>query len=997
MKSSPRLRGFAPLFSARAAILAAAWLATPLHAQRMELADPTASAVTVESVDIKTDVTGRIAVTTFDLIFRNPNPRVLEGTFALPLLDGQTVVRFGLDLNGTVREAVPVEKVQGRVVFEEIERRRIDPALLEKTAGNNYRARVFPLPPHGTRRIVIAYQEDVGRGAGDTTYRLNLDFPDRLKKFRLALTAFTAGAPARVRTTLGLDLPAWRDGKFFELERTDFAARGLLELTLPPAERPRVLTGRRGADDYFYAEAPVAVSPRPRPVPKVVGLLWDSSGSGRDRDHAREFAVLDAWFATLDNVEVRLVRLRDQAESPASFAVRHGHWKSLRRELERTAYDGATSLDGLHDDPAVDEWLLFSDGLINYGTTPASAQLPLHGPVHTLLASPSADPTWLRALAARQNGEFVNLLELAAAPAAARLRSQSPRVLRVSYDPQEAAEVFPESGATVTSGPLVVTGLLRAAHATVQLRIGTGESDAQTIEVAVQAGENPSPLAARGWAVSKIAHLSLAPTANRADLRRTSRDFGIVTADTSLIVLETVADYVRYDIEPPDELRREWTAQRGTLADNRNKSRDHHLETVVRAYRDRTDWWEKSFPKDPPPAHRDTAPKNVPSSSLSAPAAPAPTGTGDGDVVMLSQFTVSSDRAASFGAQSIAGARVRARAETSGAARGGATSTAQTGSSEGVITLQRWSPHTGYLDHLHRAAADDVYSVYLEERVRHERQPGFFLDVANFFFDRGDADLGRRILSNLAELQLEDVALLRVLAHRLTQADRADLALPIFERVLALRPDEPQSRRDLALACADLKHYQRAVDLLWEVVSQTWSPRFPQIELIALGELNALAASCGKTLDLSNVDPRLRKNLPVQTRVVLTWDANDCDIDLWVSDPNAETAIYSNPLTYQGGRMSSDFTAGYGPEEFLLRDPKPGKYRAKINYYGDRRQTALGPVTAQIRLITGFGTPGQQEKRLTVRLEDQRQTLDVGSFVIAPAPRKLASAAAKGD
>lgn len=1013
MKSSLRLRGFAPLFSGRPLALTAACLATALHAQRMEIADTSASAVIVESVAIKTEVTGRIAVTTFDLIFRNPNNRVLEGTFALPLLDGQTVVRFGLDLNGTLRDAVPVEKVKGRVVFEEIERRRVDPGLLEKTAGNNYRARVFPLPAHGTRRIVIAYQEDVVRGAGDAAYRLNLDFPDRLKKFRLALTAFTTGTPAQVRTTLDLDLPAWRDGKFFELERTDFSARGILELTLPPAERPRVLTGRRAADDYFYAEAPVAISLRPRPVPKTLGLLWDSSGSGRDRDHTREFALLDAWFATLGNVDVRLVRLRDQAETPAPFTVRTGNWKSLRRELERTAYDGATSLDGLKDDPAVDEWLLFSDGLINYGTTPASAPLPLHGPVHALLASASADPTWLRALAARQKGEFVNLLELAAAPAAARLRAQYPRVLRVSYDPQEAAEVFPEPGATVTAGPLVVTGQLRAVRATVQLRIGTGESDAQTIAVAVAAGENPSPLAARGWAVSKIAQLSLAPTANRADLRRTSRDFGIVTADTSLIVLETVADYVRYDIEPPDELRREWTAQRGTITDNRTKSRDQHLETVVRAFQDRVAWWEKSFPKDTPPATRDAAPKNArveslapdtatfqgaPSLSLSAPAAPAPVGSGEEGVVMLSPFSVSSDRAMSFSAQAITGARLSARTSTAGAVRGGAAHPGATpGSAEGVITLQRWSPNTGYLNHLNRAAEDDAYSVYLEERVRHERQPGFFLDVANFFFDRGDASLGRRILSNLAELQLEDVALLRVLAHRLTQADRADLALPIFERVLALRPDEPQSRRDLALACADLKRYQRAVDLLWEIVAQPWSPRFPQIELIALGELNAIAASCGETLELGNVDPRLRKNLPAQTRVVLTWDANDCDIDLWVSDPNAETAIYNHPLTYQGGRMSSDFTGGYGPEEFLLRDPKPGKYRAKINYYGDRRQAALGPVTAQVRLITGFGTPTQQEKRLTVRLEDQRQTLDVGAFVIAPAPKKLASAGAKSD
>ena len=61
----------------RFAFLAVSLLAVPLRAQRMELTDATAAAVTVESADIRSEVTGRIAVTTFDLIFRNPNGRVL--------------------------------------------------------------------------------------------------------------------------------------------------------------------------------------------------------------------------------------------------------------------------------------------------------------------------------------------------------------------------------------------------------------------------------------------------------------------------------------------------------------------------------------------------------------------------------------------------------------------------------------------------------------------------------------------------------------------------------------------------------------------------------------------------------------------------------------------------------------------------------------------------------------------------------------------------------
>ena len=278
--------------------------------------------------------------------------------------------------------------------------------------------------------------------------------------------------------------------------------------------------------------------------------------------------------------------------------------------------------------------------------------------------------------------------------------------------------------------------------------------------------------------------------------------------------------------------------------------------------------------------------------------------------------------------------------------------------------------------------AAERYGTYLEERDDHLREAGFYLDVADVFFSEKSPTLGLRILSNLAELQLEDAPLLRVLGYRLVQAGHPELALPLFERVLKIRGEEPQSRRDLALVCAELEQYQRAVDLLWEVVDRPWDDRFPDIELIALGELNAIVATCGEQLDLSRVDVRLRQNLSVGLRVILTWDADNCDIDLWVDDPNGERAIYSHPLTAQGGRMSRDFTGGYGPEEFLLRRPTPGKYTVRQSHYGDRRNTSLGPVTAQMRLITNFGTPAEKEQRLTVRLNENKDTLVIGSIQI---------------
>ncbi len=148
------------------------------------------------------------------------------------------------------------------------------------------------------------------------------------------------------------------------------------------------------------------------------------------------------------------------------------------------------------------------------------------------------------------------------------------------------------------------------------------------------------------------------------------------------------------------------------------------------------------------------------------------------------------------------------------------------------------------------------------------------------------------------------------------------------------------------------RQYQQAIDTLYEVVVKPWHGRFPDVEIITLAELNAIIATRGAKLDVSRIDPRLIKNLPLDLRVVLTWDADNTDIDLWVTDPNGEKAFYGHQLTYQGGRMSLDFTGGYGPEEFSLKRAKPGKYKVEAQYFGDRRQTVTGPTTLQVKLAT---------------------------------------------
>lgn len=987
-----------------------------VQAQRMALSDSSAEPVVIESAAVSMEVTARFAVTTFDLVFRNPNSRQLEGVFDFPLLEGQSVIRFGLDIDGHLREAVPIEKQRGRVVFEEIERRRVDPGLLEQTVGNNYRARVFPLPAGGTRRIVIAYQEEVQRTErGESPYRLALDLAGRLKRFSLDLAIHAeTKATADIHTTLPLEFPAWTDSKTISLERNDFEARGIVEFVLPQIEGPTTMTQRLGSREYFSTQASIGpVSAAQRAKPKIVSILWDASGSGRERDHSKEYVFLDEWFETVPNVEVRLILLRDVAAVPVTFRIRRGDWTALRGALENVTYDGATSFDGVSEDESIQEWLVFSDGLFNYGTTMEASQLPVSAPVHAICSSSRADTTRMRAIALRNGGEYVNLMAADASLAVKQVRSNGIRVLGIERDPEAVAQLFPEVGSLIDSSILTVSGILRTSEATIRISIGRSASDAREIVLNIQSGESSGQLAARAWAMAKIASLSLDRSKNGDDIRRTSQEFGIVTADTSLIVLETLEDYLLYEVVPPEEMRSEWEAQRLESQSELGKARASHLDEVADAFAEKKKWWTTSFPKDrppPPPSDQGGGDSATRSDGFGAP-------SSDEDRIVLSPFEVASgDDTAYRAGNTLAGTRIRTNLRdighsvsvyteqflqdtgavdsstllqyssnteargVSGDFLGVADSPQQQVSS---IKLQPWSPTAGYIDRLRRSASGDRYAVYLEERVDHQRDPGFFADVADLFFEQNENQLALRILSNLAELELENAALLRILGQRLMRASHPELAVPLYERVLRIRGEEPQSRRDLALACAATQEFQRAVDLLWEVVERPWDDRFLGVELVALEELNAIAETCGPEIDLSKVDHRLRGNLAVGLRVVLIWDADNCDIDLWVDDPDGERAMYSHALTHQGGLMSPDFTNGYGPEVFLLREPKLGKYTIHINYFGDVRNTSLGPVTAQVRLITGFGTLEQAEQCLTVRLKDTEETIQIGSVEIS--------------
>ena len=929
---------------------------------------------------VKVDVTvvGRLARTTLELAFYNPNPRVLEGELQFPLLAGQQVSGFALDFDGKWRPAVPVEKARGQEIFEEITRGRIDPALLEVTQGNNYKLRVYPIPARGERKVSLTLSERLPEGRdGAPLLRLPLAFGGRLDEFDLRIQAPGVKA-AGLQIVRGLSGAQWQpqaEGALLEMRRRDYTPEKLAELRFPPSPGMLATLEEFAGKPYFYAEILMPkMAPAPRPKPARVALVWDASGSGANRDHGREFALLDAWFKAIGSTQVQLILARDVAEEGGSFAIREGNWSALRAALEKVVYDGGTNpaafaLPGddhgdamLRPQAGPQAVLLFSDGLANFG---APAMPGFAVPVLAVSAAAAADGERLRQVAEKSGGAYVDLLRMHTAAALNALCQSPPRLL--SLRSNGAGELV--AGAPDGSGRVAVAGVLNEAAATLELEwlAPNGKVERQNVRLA-RSETMARPFAAQAWAQLRLATLLPERTLHQAEIVRLGKRFGLVTPGTSLIVLDRVEDYVRYEIVPPSELREAYERLLATGLQQRQREKSAHLEDIVRRFQQKVKWWERDFPKGERPKAKESAKAMagavgsaesmvMPRVRPSAPAAENPP--------MRAQLAPSP-------AARMAEARVPGKPEA----------LADGSAPQASIQLKKWTPDAPYAERLRKAAAEQLYKVYLDERPGWINSTAFFLDAADVFFERGQPELALRILSNLAEMDLENRHILRILAYRLSQAKRADLAVPILQRVRDLAPNEPQSWRDLGLALAETGERQQAIEALTEVVTRPWHNRFPDIELIALAELNAIVATTPQKLDVSGIDARLLKNLPLDLRVVLSWDADNTDIDLWVTDPNGEKAYFGNPLSYQGGAVSRDFIGGYGPEEFSLKKAKPGKYLVQAQFYGHRQQVVAGATTLSLRLFTGFGTPAQKEERVTLRLKGQSEMVTVGEFVV---------------
>lgn len=145
-------------------------------------------AVKLTRHSVKVRVSGIVARTEIEEVFRNDTGSELEGIYRFPLPPEAQIESLALDVNGTMEPGAFVDRERGAAIWRGVLRHATprprptteewvwvpgpwrDPALLEWQRGGRFELRVFPIPARGERKIKITYTQTVASTAGQRRY-----------------------------------------------------------------------------------------------------------------------------------------------------------------------------------------------------------------------------------------------------------------------------------------------------------------------------------------------------------------------------------------------------------------------------------------------------------------------------------------------------------------------------------------------------------------------------------------------------------------------------------------------------------------------------------------------------------------------------------------------------------------------------------------------------------------------------------------------------------
>jgi hypothetical protein len=128
----------------------------------------------VKSIQLDTKISGQVATTHVEQVFRNDTPYTLEGTYFFPIPENAAIVEFAIWENGKKLVGEVRTREEARRIYDEIVRRQRDPGLLEYAGKDLFQASIFPIPPNSDKKLELTYSQVLKAEGGTVSYRYPL-------------------------------------------------------------------------------------------------------------------------------------------------------------------------------------------------------------------------------------------------------------------------------------------------------------------------------------------------------------------------------------------------------------------------------------------------------------------------------------------------------------------------------------------------------------------------------------------------------------------------------------------------------------------------------------------------------------------------------------------------------------------------------------------------------------------------------------------------------
>lgn len=971
---------------------------------------------------------GPLAFTELHLRFKNPEDRVREGRFRIRLPDNASISRFAMKIGTRWQEGQVVERQRARQVYEDFLHRRQDPALLEQSAGNEFVARVFPIPAKAEKELVVSYSQELA--SRRDVYRLPLVGLPRLQALDIEIQLESAAKGPLQREVRRYRKTDWKPDADFELKAAPSLHGGLRH------------------DNLVLVRAAPHIRDEAQPVQGLTVLVDTSASRALNFDDQKRLvrALTNGLAKGAGPGTPLRVLAFDQGTALIYEGDAGGFGASGEAKLETRGALGATDFAQAFrwvsrhaQGQKYDRLLVVSDGVMTAEDR--------HRALQEARSLAKLGFTRLDALAlgGLRDGESLHALTTDALPRAGvvmdgatpieaiarRLNRSVASRLPVTVD--GARWVWPRtvSGLQPQDEVLVYADLPPGLNAKVQV----GGQPAET--VGLSGGEKlvgaPKRLLERAWVKARIAHLldehGAVDPADR-DLRRALRDrvvalstqHRVLSPFTALLVLETTEDYRRYRLSPTAAAAEILTVgPTGIVPLSQSKlteplALEHKGQQMKAADRSR---------------RRARSPIRLSASRLMG------RGPEDGRSVEEADFeearavpglrgTVMADAGGVGGLGQISGiGRGGGGGRLGGAAGRGAQALALEASVSAPPPRARLDPRAGLdeddaapmVDHAPEDPPADGEA--FAERAEGLTMPpeasgppalgGTFAEVRGLLLKKkvkaaesrarrwrsdnygdvlavvalgevleasGQLDEAARAYGSIIDLYPARADMLRfaaALLERLESEAARTLAVDAYRKAVEQRPDHPSGHRGLAFALLKQGKLQEAFDALEIGLNQNYPERFPGLKRILRDDLGLLAAvwTARTPAGSKAIAERLRKAggreaSGPSTRFVLTWETDANDVDLHIHDAKGGHAWYRQRELPSGGELYADVTSGYGPECFTIpAEANAYPYRLRAHYY---RKGPMGYGMGRVQILhhNGEGRLQSREKPFVV-------------------------------